>query len=225
MLNCFESYTDLGLQVIPLYPKTKVPIGVEWNSDWDKERFKTIFKKNQNANMGIILGDVVDVEGDNEESNEFLANLIGNYPHPVYKGSKSFHHLFLNPDPSLTRITVGKIEFRGHKHQSVIPPSIHPDGTPYVWIAQVFPIPVMPQTLLKFYQEIPKPKEIIVQVRRKFPRDYIKIWCSNCGKKISIHKKRLKLEKEAFASLGRIWSCQKCRNVDLRAICKQLKRQ
>ena len=223
MLRHFDYYVLLGFKIIPLYPKSKVPIGHGWNRDWNEEQARQTLESNRNANIGLLLGDILDVEGDTPEANDFLDNLIGDYPHLCYCGSKSKHHLFLNPDQSLTRVCKNDIEFRAYKHQSVLPPSIHPDGEAYRWLDETIPVQPMPDALFQFYKSLrssAKPNN-----RRKLPRGWIRPWCSVCQEKETINSRRYKLEVTAFSQFGRKWECHRCRNLDLRDICRKLKRK
>jgi hypothetical protein len=225
MLQYFNYYVKLGFHAVPLYAKSKIPYGKRWNQDWNEDRIRKIFASNNDLNIGILLGKIVDVEGDSKEANDLLDELIGDYPHLCYSGAKSKHHLFLNPDSNLTRVTHQDIEFRAFKHQSVLPPSIHPDGATYRWIDETFPPRRMPDALLKFYREIATTKAPVKPSRRRLPRGWIRPWCTNCQKRETINARRYNLEVEAFAVFGRKWECHSCRNLDLRKICKKLKRK
>jgi len=216
-LEYFDLYTDCGLQVIPLFPGSKVPVWPRWNMDWDQARCRSYLVARPDCNIGLLLGKYVDVEGDTEDANNKLHRLINGYPHPSWRSSKSTHHLFLNPDPRLTSTRFQGVEFRAHKHQSVIPPSTHADGIRYHWHS-LHVIPAMPQALLNYYLAN-RPG------RRKKGRHsgYMVTQCKNCGGKESIHQKRLMLEVRAFRELGLLWQCHKCRTVDVRPACRRLR--
>jgi hypothetical protein len=225
IIDHFENYVKVGFQPIPIWPNSKVPIGKAWNSNWSENRIKILFQFYPNANIGLLLGTIVDVEGDTDEANELLEQLIGNYPHPSYKGSKSIHHLFQNPDKNLTRIHKNGIEFRGYKHQSILPPSKHPDGTVYKWLTDYFFIPPLPPALTSFYKSIKKntpnkPKTNSI-VRKRY--DLIKTKCPYCLKKITMNKCRYKLENIIFQNKKEIWTCSNCRGFDIRKLCRKLK--
>ncbi len=217
----FDAYHKMGLKIIPLYPCSKVPIGKGWNQDWDAERSRIIFERCPKSNMGMLLGEIVDVEADTDEANVLLTQLIGQYPHPSYTSSRSIHHLFVNPDPNLTIEKFDGIEFRANKHQSVLPPSHHEDGTPYKWVkGSVFPIPALPDSLFSFY------KEKSGFMKKPFMKpDHIKPWCSVCKLRKLMHKKRYALEQEAFATLGYKWMCHQCREFDVRELCRKLRKK
>jgi hypothetical protein len=216
----FEAYLRTGLRVIPLLPKSKVPIGKNWNDDWSADRGREVFARNPDANLGLLLGRVVDVEGDTEEANHRLGLLTAGCPHPTYRSSKSVHHLFLNPDPGLTVLAVDGIEFRADRHQSVLPPSSHSDGTRYAWLAgTVFPIPPMPEPLLRYYRERkPRPR------RAELKPDHVKVWCCSCEKPAFLHEQRYQAEKIAFRDLRGDWRCRSCRGVDVRPAARKYRK-
>lgn len=153
-----SSYLDLGLSIIPVEYKTKKPIGgKEWNKQWTRDKCIRAFQISPGNNIGLLTGDVVDVEGDTPEANRLIDELIGDCPHPTFYSSKSKHHLFLTPDPNLTRVCANGVEFRGKYVHSVLPPSVHKDGTRYRWdgdLLGMFPVPPMPEKLVCLYEEI-----------------------------------------------------------------------
>lgn len=226
LLAYFDKYVELGLKPIPVYKDSKKPISHGWNESWSPERWRNCFLKDE-YNMGILLGDIVDVEGDTEEANDLLVRMIDGVDCPRFRSSKSIHYLFKNPDPALTRRVFNGIEFRGHRHQSVVPPSIHNDGKLYCWLeGSKFPIPPMPTDLLNFYKicvaekptYIPKIKQKV-----KVRTDYTRTQCNTCLNKYYMNKKRLMLEVRAFQKMNQRWMCRSCRKVDIREICRQVR--
>ena len=219
LIEYFDLYTQAGLRVIPLFPNSKVPMWDGWNSTWDVGRCRETCLRYPFANLGLLLGQIVDVEGDSDEANDTITRMIGDYPHPMYRSSKSVHHLFINPDPSLTARRFNNIEFRGHKHQSAIPPSRHEDGRSYYWLAKTkFPIPPMPDSLLDYYH-----RHNLVLHRPRLKPGHVRPWCGVCGLRKYIHGKRYRLETEVFKELGLTWQCRECRQVDLREPCRKLR--
>lgn len=225
MLKYVDYYIKIGWKIVPLYSKTKIPIGKGWNVNWSEERVRAYFNKQKNLNIGLMTGEILDVEGDSVAANSLLEEFIGDCYHPCYKGEKSFHHLFLNPDPELTRIVRDDIEFRAHKHQSVLPPSIHPHGPQYTWITECPIIPQMPTALLNYYLSIKSDKKPKAKPTKKsINPNYIHPWCSKCQKKQTIHKTRYKREQFVFKEYYNCgWLCRKCRTVDIRNKCRKLK--
>jgi len=245
-----EAYIGQGLKPIPLHRSSKRPIGMGWNKDWSVERCREGFYVYPGANIGILLGDVVDVEGDDEEANATLQKLIGDYPHPTWRSSKSQHHLFLSPDPDLTRIVYQNIEFRGNGHQSVVPPSfVCETGATYQWLRGTkFPVPAMPGPLRDYYDNLPKkrkkakreavvpkfsvnhrssvdPVEAYLAKHYRFNEDAKpgrkKLWCGQCGEICFIHKKRLYLELDIFRYIGMKWTCNECRSSEFKEWMKE----
>lgn len=214
----FDQLVGESLKPIALHPDSKVPVIKAWNKDWNEIEQRECVKRPL-TNIGILLGDIIDVEGDSAKANEIISKLIGDYPHPVYKSKKSFHHLFINPDPGLRILTYKNIEFRGIDHQSVVPPSTV-NGVTYEWIHKIFPIPRMPEDLLRFYNEIKSRKSTkhIVKSGRQRP------YCSKCKKQYFIHSERLRLELMAFKEYDLEWQCQKCREHDLRPRIRQIRK-
>jgi hypothetical protein len=217
ILNHFDALTDKGLKVIPLRENSKAPLCKGWTIGWDREKTREKLKQFPESNIGLLLGEIVDVEGDSLKANRTILNLIGDYPHPAYQSLKSIHHLFLTPDLNLRHFRMGQIEFRGFGHQSVLPPSQH-SGIAYKWLrAFQFPIPAMPERLLDYY---------LSNKDRQFTKikpGHLKVPCCSCGAECFPHKKRFELETEAFRLLGQKWECLKCRVVDLRPTCRLLR--
>lgn len=221
MIEQFDYYTKkLGWKIIPVYFKSKIPIGKNWNKNYNSEFARKQFKKNKDLNFGLLLGNIVDVEGDTEEANQYLNNILKDIPHPKYKSNKSVHHLFLNFNKNLTARRFKGIEFRGHRHQSIIPPSVHKNDVKYEWISFNETMPPMPQNLLNVLNRSHK---IRANGKTK-KKSHCFPWCIYCNKQVPIHKKRYTLEIEAFKLFGLKWQCQKCREIDVRQTCKKLRK-
>lgn len=216
IIDHFTLYRMLGWEIIPLRPRSKIPLNKRWNREYDPESIEEQLLNKRNLNIGIRLGKIVDVEADNIFSNNFLTKLVHGCPHPQYKSKKSVHHLFLSPDKRLTRTTIKGIEFRGYKHQSALPPSLV-GPTRYSWVNQAgFAIPPMPTPLLRFYRK-----------HRRIPSSQLtQPLCHICeNKSRPMHIKRHTLEVFAFKTLNMRWMCHKCRKIDIRPICRELKRK
>jgi hypothetical protein len=225
MLKFFDQYSKVGYKPIPLYQNSKIPVEKNWNSDWSPQRWRPYFERGT-YNMGFLLGEILDIEGDTEEGNFFIAKLIGNTPHPMFQSQKSVHHLFINPDPNLTRISHGGIEFRAYKHQSAVPPSIHSDGATYKWLKDSIALPPpMPDTLLKFYHTF-KSKYAPRTKRKKdgSKPGHCKTMCNCCSQFFYMHKKRLNLEVLAFRKIGKLWICRRCRGENIKQECKSIRK-
>lgn len=227
----FDGYLNIGLKPIILQYMSKKPLFKNWNKSYDPSIWKNTLIKNKEKqfNIAILLGDIVDVEGDTQEANEILNDIIGDYEHPCFKSSRSIHHLFLNPDPNMTVFKIENIEFRGNKVCSMVPPSVHEDGTKYKFLEKSkFPIPIMPAKLLEFYFKNKKEKNKNIykskSLKPKTKRFHTKTLCLKCNRRKFIHKKRLCLEVKAFSLNDLPWMCHDCRSLDVREICRMLNR-
>jgi len=216
----FELYVQAGFQPIAIFKAKKAPVGLNWNGNWTAEKWRPYFEIENAYEMGILLGSVVDVEGDTEEANDLLHQMTEYTPHPKFRSSKSTHHIFLNPDPSLTRKVFNGMEFRAHKHQSVVPPSMHKDGSKYGWlVGSNFIVPNMPDELLRYYESHNSKHKIGKQAKD----GYTQTICKCCKEEFFIHKKRLLLEMRAFQEYKLSWMCHKCREFDLRQSCRVIR--
>lgn len=216
-LEHFDNYRKLGWELIPLKRDTKIPILKGWTKKYDHEQMRDHFI-NDNYNLGLFLGRIIDLEADDETANRRLSRLAAIVPHPCYKSAKSVHHLFQTPDKKLTRVVIDGIEFRGKNHQSVLPPSTV-NGTEYTWISTAgFCIPPLPVSLFNIYRHYAK---------LKFKtRNWVQPWCGVCGDlSRPIHCKRYQLELAVFKNSGRKWTCHKCRKTDIRSACRKIKKQ
>lgn len=200
MIENFKLYRSIGWEVIPIIKGTKKPVQREWNGEYDENICEYAFMSGD-FNVGLRLGTIVDVEADSDSANLLLNKLVGRIAHPSYKSTKSVHHLFLTPDKELTRKVFCGIEFRGYKHQSLLPPSII-DGCKYTWVTTHFPVPPMSGGLLNFYNR--KRKEYGNSV-------WAKPNCHKCHKKITIRKSVYKRECIEFSSINMKWRCRHCR--------------
>jgi hypothetical protein len=218
ILDHFDALTNNGLKIIPLHENSKAPLCYKWTSGWNREAMRGKIKSYPKSNIGLLLGEIIDVEGDSEDANNTILGLIKDYPHPTYRSSKSIHHLFLTPDNSLRHFEWNNIEFRGYGHQSVLPPSKTPDVV-YKWLKSFkFPVPEMPEELVSFLE-----RKRNVKRRPKTKPNHIKVRCFACEKEIFLHKKRHALELKGFKLLGQRWECQNCRSIDLRPVCRLLR--
>jgi hypothetical protein len=220
-LDYFDLYVEMGLRPIAVYKNSKCPIGDNWNNNWSIERWRPFFYS-EDVNFGVLLGDIIDVEGDCDKSSNLLNDLIGNVPCLKFKSSKSTHHIFLNPDRKLTRTVIQGIEFRGHKHQTVFPPSVHQFGIQYQFINKVFPITEMPKTLKNFYFNNKQLKKQ-AKNKSKLKPGYVKTHCNKCFSNFYIHKKRLCLEVQAFSQHDLLWMCHGCREINIKKYCRAIR--
>ena len=137
--------------------------------------------------------------------------------------------LFRSPDPELTRFVCNGIEFRGHKHQSVLPPSFHEDGSKYQWISgSTFTISEMPDELKRFYFQ--NKRQRLKKIKRTPPKPklregFVKTICNRCKNSYPINRTRLLLEVQAFRLHRALWMCRNCRKFDIRDDCRMIRKQ
>lgn len=228
MLDFFDGYVSKGLKPIAVYRNSKIPVGDQWNLNWSGDRWRGYFHDNK-YNMGILLGEIVDVEGDTPEACDRLERMIDGAARPMYRSKKSVHNLFLNPDPDLTCRTFDGIEFRGNSHQSVVPPSFHEEGSKYKFLEGTkWPIPPMPEALLEYYFRKKSENNVKKKIRGPQPTKrlnpgFTRTTCCVCNYKFYIHKKRLMLEVKAFKEHNLPWMCHGCREFDLRHTCRRIR--
>jgi hypothetical protein len=222
-IEVFSVYKNLGYKIIPLYPNSKVPMFGQWQKNYSYNKIeKIITNSTEDINFGIILGDVIDLEGDCVESNKILDSMLADVYHPVFSSNKSKHHLFKSSIKNLTKIEFDGIEARGHRHQSVIPPSAHIAGCNYEWIFNIVPyteLPELPEFLYrKIISLLPKIKNKLNKTNLK--SNHSKILCFNCNATQMINQKRFNKEMEVFKKNNMQWACMKCRPFDLRKAIK-----
>jgi hypothetical protein len=155
------TYSDLGWALLPLDGKNPKGHGWQRTLPLDPDDAADIWSRRGSNNMGIVLGHsgVIDYEMDGGTLEEYLSLVGGKIPETLaYRtGSGKLHILFRDPG-GLTRRTRGGFELRAGPHQSVLPPSIHPEtGKPYEWINGPADYPLLdpPQALLEYFAETP----------------------------------------------------------------------
>jgi putative DNA primase/helicase len=126
---------------LELKPQSKIPVGSDWTNQ-GKNLDEVI---TTNGNLGLILGaksGILDIDLDCMEA-KALAGAILPVPHAVFdRGSDdSGHHLYrassfgprkaFNAEGSKSTL----VELRGDRAQTMIPPSIHPNGSPLTFTA------------------------------------------------------------------------------------------
>lgn len=220
-LDYFDDYVAKGLNPIAIFGRTKQPVEAKWNRNWSMRRWRKYFLDDDAYEIGLLWNQgFVDVETDDKKSNDFLNRMIGDVPRPIFKSKRSYHNIFLTPNPNLTKVNLfgkngEKIEIFGRRTYTLAPPSKHIEGTTYNFINDIWPPPVFPNSLKAFYFQ---QKKIIIKNKQK-----IITICNQCNKEQFIHKKRLALEIQVFSKYHLKWCCRDCRkkyDIDIKEICR-----
>lgn len=147
-----------GCRFVRLARGEKRPLGAGWqNKSTDDIDTVTAWLSSRN-NVGLLLGPasgVVDVEFDEWPGIEELAAFgLTDIKTPTWRSSRGEHRLYRwepwMPQSAVVKVGLLEIRIGGRAAQSVLPPSIHPDGTAYEWIVspQECPIAAFPAQLL-----------------------------------------------------------------------------
>lgn len=137
MLHNFSHYADLGLCVMPL--RGKLPVLPSWKPYQEKRPAEWLLKSWDNAphNIGIITGHI---------SGLLVVDIDGPYPEDwpempktwTARTAKGRHYYFaLDPEAEYKNATriAPNVDIRANGGYVVAPPSRHPDGGKYEWIA------------------------------------------------------------------------------------------
>lgn len=144
-----ERYRARGWSVLPLRPGDKRPL-LQWET-LQKVRPSTgdiseWFRRWPNANVGIVTGEIsnlivldIDPKHGGDVALERLEHRFGPLPATVeaVTGGGGRHLYFVHPGRIIHNragIAPG-IDVRGDGGYVVAPPSIHPSGRPYLWLA------------------------------------------------------------------------------------------
>lgn len=131
-----------GCRFVRLARREKRPVGTAWQTRGTDNPADVAAWLKAGHNVGLLLGPasgVVDVEFDNPAGLEQLAAFgVLDIRTPTWRSARGEHRLFLWEPwmPPVAVIHADDLEVRigGRAAQSVLPPSVHPDGQPYEWI-------------------------------------------------------------------------------------------
>lgn len=157
-------YAGMGFSVIPLKPRSKVPITRHGIKDATKDNPKIIKwqKKWPNANVGIATGkpsNVIALDVDRRNGGlESFADLTRNYGAIIGDtltadtGGGGFHIYFKLPSGVQLKTSHGAlgagIDLQSNGAYCVAAQSIHPNGKPYVWRDDLYQPALIPDALL-----------------------------------------------------------------------------
>lgn len=163
MVNYALNLIDLGLSIIPLKPKDKIPIpGISWKNFQNRKptynEVKSWFLQNPGANIGVICGKVsklVVLDLDSDEIINEYKDLIDDTPTLKVKTGKGMHLYFRHPGHATFHSQKLHFDMQGEGSYVVMPPSRHPNGKTYEWMNnmdiiedEILPIPDWVEQLL-----------------------------------------------------------------------------
>lgn len=134
-----QAYWDSGLQVIPLYPKSKRPIMTDWSRFADKvvderERAEWLTEHSA-ANIGLVLGPasgvcVIDIDTEDDVLFKAIVSVLPPSPW-ARRGRKGVMLAYKYTGIKTHRVKNASgqtlVECLSARTQCVLPPSIHPD--------------------------------------------------------------------------------------------------
>lgn len=137
-----EILAAAGCRFVRVARREKRPLGSGWQHRSTDNPADVAAWLAAKSNVGILLGQasgVVDVEYDEWPGIEELAAYgLTDIPTPTWNSSRGQHRLYRwepwMPDKAVVRVGLLEIRLGGRAAQSVLPPSIHPDGQPYEWV-------------------------------------------------------------------------------------------
>jgi hypothetical protein len=134
-MTSFRRYYENGLSVIPVKPRGKNPVILEWTKYcFDKATEAEIDAwESAKYSVGLACGPAsgivaLDIDTDDED---FKRNLPLS---PVVRRGKKGEVRFFKYREEIKSVSLPFIDILSAGRQVVLPPSIHPDGMPYVWI-------------------------------------------------------------------------------------------
>lgn len=130
-----DIYRQLGLILIPLKPRAKEPL-VRWGDGWNPTREELgQWFANPRVNIGVRCGEnLAVVDCDSEETfRNFTATHDLPPGCPVVKTGHGYH-IWVKPKRPLRSQLASGVEIKCLGSYVVAPPSIHPNGTHYIFV-------------------------------------------------------------------------------------------
>ena len=135
-----QALLDLGAACVQVARQGKAPLGMAWQERSTSSLAVIDGWLASGYNVGILLGhgNLIDVEFDDDAGRQLLASMgLLDIETPTWSSGRGEHRLFRLADtlPERGWRKIGGAEFRlgGKPAQSVLPPSIHPNGSSYAW--------------------------------------------------------------------------------------------
>lgn len=142
MLTDIEALAAFGCRFVRVARREKRPLGAAWQTRSTDNPCDVKAWLDAGSNVGLLLGPesgVIDVEFDSWPGLDVLEESgLLDCPTPTWTSSRGQHWLFRwrpwMPQSAVIHHGVFEIRLGGRAAQSVLPPSIHPDGHVYEWI-------------------------------------------------------------------------------------------
>jgi hypothetical protein len=145
LLDYALGYSRLGWSVIPIKPRDKRPL-IKWEKFQEKraveKQIRNWWKKNPNANIGVITGlisDFIAIDIDSQKGREEYIAAFGELHGTITQTTGkpgSLHLLFKHPRDqkysNMARV-LPDVDVRADGGYIVVAPSIHPNKTEYKW--------------------------------------------------------------------------------------------
>lgn len=153
MQRVAEACARNGWFVFPLIPRGKTPVTARgfYDATTDVDRVRSIWERTPDANIGLWPGPsgilVIDVDGPKGEETVNQLGLVHVRTLVCTTGRPEGgrHLYFRHPGFTVGNVTLGpRLDVRADAGYVILPPSIHPTGTPYRWIGKASDIAELP---------------------------------------------------------------------------------
>lgn len=158
-MNDIETLAAAGCRFVRLARREKRPLGAAWQTRATDNPGDVAAWLRSGSNVGLLLGPasgVVDVEFDDDDGRATLERLgLVDVATPTWRSARGEHRLFRwtdsLPPTAVARVAGLEVRIGGRAAQSVLPPSIHPDGQAYAWTTHPAGVEIaaIPQTLME----------------------------------------------------------------------------
>lgn len=152
LLHHALNYFDRGLAVVPIRNGSKAPLVPNWqNHRLERAELEHLFGNGHNVTaLGVITGqlshNLIVLDFDGSEWQPAFDHVLHAWPEfesaPIVETGSGKRHIWLTcPDlpPDFTNQKFGRagaiIELRGNRSNNLAPPSLHPSGGRYAWLA------------------------------------------------------------------------------------------
>ena len=167
MKENFENYIECGFTLVACAPKGKKPIESGWQNSKSTtmEDYYRWIQKNPNINIGMLTGKssgVIGIDADGEEGRKHLEKISkGDLPDTAKFTTPGggIRLLYKYPNHIELKTKVDRLEgehsevcFMSDGKQTLLPPSIHPNGGRYEWINAPWDVEIaeMPKWMIDY---------------------------------------------------------------------------